>query len=79
MQKFQIATLIFYRREAADEFANPGAVDVIDVGKVQQDFLSLVFEKPTNRLAQQRAAVAKRNAAAQIHNRNGASVAMRGS
>ncbi len=79
LQQLQIAALILYRRKAADQLANPGAVDVVDVRKVQQDLLSLVFEKPANRLAQQRAAVTKSNASAQIHNGNWPSVAMRGS
>src|SRR6266566_2736979 len=76
MQQLQVPALILHRREPANQFADPRAVDVVDVGEIQENFFSLIIQQPANRLSQQRATVSEDDPAAQVHDSNLAGIAV---
>ena len=76
VQQLQVSALILHRREPANQFADPRAVDVVDVGEIQKNFFSLIIQQPANRLAQQRATVSEDDPAAQVHDSNLAGIAV---
>jgi hypothetical protein len=78
VQHFQVSIPVFHGGEGANEFADSGTIDIIHVRKIQKDLHSLVVQQPADRFSQQSAAIAERYAAAQVHNGNLSSVAMRG-
>src|SRR5690348_965517 len=78
MEKLQFAAAIGDGGVAADEFADAGAVDVIDVGEVEQDGGAAVVEQLANGFAEQCAAVAEGDFAAHVHDRDAADIAICG-
>src|SRR6267142_1266603 len=78
MQQFQVSIPVFYGGEAADELADSGAVDVVHVRKIEQNLRALVVQQAADCFSQQSAPVSQRDTAAQVHNGNFPSVAMRG-
>src|SRR6267154_150099 len=78
MQQLQISAAIFDAGIRTDQFADPGAVDVVDVREVQQDERTLLFQQLANGLSQQRAAFAQRNSPADIDDGHSGSFTIRG-
>src|SRR5574340_918951 len=68
VQELELAAAILDGGVSADEFADPRAVNVIHVGQIQQNVQAPFLEQRVERLAQERAAVAERDAPAHIHN-----------
>jgi hypothetical protein len=78
MQQFQVSIPVFYGGEAADELADSRAVDVVHVCKIEQNLRALVVQQAADCFSQQSAPVSQGDTAAQVHNSNFPSVAMRG-
>src|SRR5713101_9029256 len=77
VQQLQVPALILHRREPADQLADSRAVDVVHVSEIQKNIFPLILQQSANRFSQQRAAVAEDYAAAQVHNGDLPSIAMR--
>src|SRR4030088_1480253 len=45
VQELQASAAIFYSSVGADKFPDAGAVDVIDIGQIQQDQRTLIFQQ----------------------------------
>ncbi len=67
VEKFQLAAAAFRGRESADELADAGAINVIDVREIEHDFGAFVVKQAADRLAQQGAALAQGNLSAEVH------------
>jgi hypothetical protein len=78
VQQLQIAASALHGRVNADELADSRTVNVVDVRKIQEDFLPLVVEQASNHSAQERAAVAKGDTPAEINNGDFSGIAMSG-
>src|SRR6266851_9982517 len=79
LQKLEAAASIFHSRVGADEFSDAGAVDVIDIGQIQKDEGTLIFQQLADSLSQKRAAFAERNTAADIDDGHAGSFTICGS
>src|SRR5579863_5722465 len=67
VQEFQFAALILGGVEGADQFADAGAVDIVDVLEIQDDFLGALAQQFAHGVAQNDAAFAERDAPAAVH------------
>jgi hypothetical protein len=70
VKQFQIAALVLHSGKPTDELTDARAVNVIHVGKIQKDLLSLIIQKSPDCFSQQGTAVAQDDAAAQVHDGN---------
>src|SRR6266496_1921287 len=70
IQQLEFAALILGGSEGADQFADAGAIDVINFGQVQHDLLVALAKQVAHRVAKDDAAFAEGDAAAAIHNGN---------
>src|SRR6266404_3271377 len=43
LQELQASASIFHSRVGADEFADTRAIDIVDIGQIQQDERALIF------------------------------------
>jgi hypothetical protein len=68
VQQFEFATLILGSGEGADQLADSGAVDIVDLAEVQDNLLITFGEQVSNGVAQSDAAFAEGDAAAAVHN-----------
>src|ERR1700716_2061641 len=68
VQQFKLAAAVFDRCEGADQLADPRAVDIADVAKVQQNFVRTLRQHITNGVANRYAAFAESDATAKIQN-----------
>src|SRR5438477_4816741 len=68
VEQLKLAALIFDGGIGADQLADAGAVDVIDVAKVQQDFLVALAEQLAHGIAQDYAAFTEGDTAATVDN-----------
>jgi hypothetical protein len=78
MQQLQLAAAILDGGERAYQFADTGAIDVIDVSQVYEDPDTLVCEEFANGGAQQSTAFAEGYAAAQVQNGDCSSISVGG-
>jgi hypothetical protein len=67
MKKLQFALRVPYRSESAHQLADTGAIDVVDIVQAYNDFFLAVIYKLADGFPQQRATIAQRNLAAEIH------------
>jgi len=70
VEEFEFAALILGGGEGADQFADAGAVDVVDLGQVQDDFLIAFGKQFAHGVAQSDAAFAQGDASAAVNNRD---------
>ena len=66
VEELEGAAAVFHSGVGADELADAGAVDVVDVGKIEQDESAFILEEVANGLAKKGAAFAKSNATADV-------------
>lgn len=70
IEQLEFAARISDCGKAADQFSDPGAVDVVHRRQVQDDFLLSLGDQATNRLAQLVDFVAQNNAALDVEDRD---------
>src|SRR5438270_10582060 len=70
IQQLEFATLVAHGGEGADQFADAGAVNVVHLTEVQQNFLVAFGKQVAHLVAQHDAAFAQSDAAAEIDNGN---------
>ncbi len=68
VQKFELSTLVLGGGESADQLADAGAVDVVDLRQVQYDFLVSFGKQVAHGVAQGDATLAERDSSAAVHN-----------
>src|SRR5271155_4405942 len=68
VQQFEFATLVLGGGKGADQFADAGAVDVVDLAEVQNNFLIAFGEQVADGVAHHDAAFAEGDAAAAVYN-----------
>src|SRR5450755_2381906 len=74
VQKLQFAAAIFDGGEGGDHLSDAGAVDVVDVAEVDQQFGALFVQQAANGFADQGATFAESNFAAEVDYRYGSRV-----
>src|SRR5579859_3554182 len=67
-EQFELGALIAGGGVGADHFAQARAVDVVDVGKVDQDVLLALSDEVANGISQLHAALAKSDPTAEVEN-----------
>lgn len=65
-EKFELAAGVADGGEAADQFADAGGVDVIDVGEVENDFFLALSDEIADGIAEVASFVAESDAAANV-------------
>src|SRR4051812_29522844 len=67
VEQLEFAAAITDGGVSTDQLTDTGAVDVGDVAEVEQDLFGALAEQVTNQVAQDNAALAERDAAAQVY------------
>src|ERR1700676_1769711 len=75
IQKLQLAAAAFYKPVPADEFAEACAIEITDGRQIEHQFRVALAKVFANQVAQQGAAVAKRDSAVQVDDRYAADLA----
>jgi hypothetical protein len=70
VEQLQLATLVAYRGESANQFADPGAIDVVHIAQIKQDPLLALRQQILNGIFQNYTALAQGDAPAAIHDRD---------
>src|SRR5580698_10673369 len=70
MQQLEFAAGATHGGEPANQFADAGAIDVVDVGEIEDDFFLAAIGHLADGFAQGGAAFAERNFAAEVDNRH---------
>src|SRR5579864_3590554 len=70
IEQLQLAALVLGGSESADQFADAGAVDIIDFGQIQHNLLVALGQQIAHGVAQDDAAFAQRDATAGVYNRD---------
>ena len=65
-EEFEFAAGVADRGEAADQFADAGGVDVIDLGEIEDDFFFVGGDELANRVAEFPGFVAQGDAAVDV-------------
>jgi len=66
VHKLELSAVLLHGNKAADQLADPGTVDVAHLGKIEQDLLLLLTDKPRHSVAQLRSLIPKNDAPADV-------------
>lgn len=66
IEQFEFASGLAERGETADQFSDPGAVDVVDLGEVKDDFFLALVDQAVNGGAQFVDLIAENDAATKV-------------
>jgi hypothetical protein len=70
VQQLELATGVSYSSVGTDKFANPRAVDVVNIGKIENDFFSIIRKDIPHRIANRHGSFAQCYFASAIQNLN---------
>src|ERR1700687_552493 len=79
LQELHCSAAVLHSHVGADEFADARAIDVVDVGQIQQDERTLLVQSLADSLPQERTAFAQGNTTADVDDGDSGSITICGS